>query len=159
MDEEGVDDDLKGGFADSIFPDDLDENFPGIPSGKDEDERREFIFNVILKCWKNPNINFDVSLPEIQKETFDKVDEKAIEDIKNMYDIIYIYICLYLSIILFTVLCYNVRYQSQCPAIFNQGILYYLYLIITYIYIYILYCSGMNTDGNLLSMLVIGKQV
>ena len=96
IDEEGVDDDMNGGYADSIFPDELDDDFPGIPSGKDEKERKEYIFNIIKKCWKNPEYDFNANLPEIKIGLFDIVNEKSIQDIKNIY-------------------------FKQCPNIYYQG--------------------------------------
>ena len=95
MDEEGVNDDMTGGYEYSMFTDDFDEDFPGSED-KQEDEKKEYIFNVILKCWNNPTIQFSASLPDFTRETFETIQEKDIEEIKQVY-------------------------EDQCPAIYNQG--------------------------------------
>eukprot|EP01083_Nonionella_stella_P305856 1068636_1 len=88
LDEDGLQDELEQNAAESLLCDFGDDNpFPFTKETKDENEKKQMIFNLIKQCIVNPNIVFDSSIPNFKLDgaKLFELEMKDIEDIKQIY--------------------------------------------------------------------------
>eukprot|EP01084_Bolivina_argentea_P260078 439081_1 len=99
-DENGVEeleDELAEGWTDSLLSDFEDGNFPFKVEPKSDEEKKQFVFELIQKCAGDPDIIFVSSIPDFKEDgdSLFKLEEKELDVIKKTY-------------------------REQCPTIYTQ---------------------------------------
>eukprot|EP01083_Nonionella_stella_P171344 585102_1 len=99
-DENGVEeleDELAEGWTDSLLSDFEDGNFPFKVEPKSDEEKKQFVFELIQKCAGDPDIIFVSTIPDFKEDgdSLFKLEEKELDVIKKTY-------------------------REQCPTIYTQ---------------------------------------
>eukprot|EP01084_Bolivina_argentea_P230363 388595_1 len=96
FDDDALEEELQATAEDSMVTD-FDDDFPFDKEMKNDEEKNEYIFQLILKCNNNPDINFNEENKSIKFDTkFFSVDDKDIEAV-------------------------SIKYKKQCPEFWDKG--------------------------------------